>query len=324
MAMSTPRSAQGSSAGSRNVSFAIRVPLTVIESSADSTPPANGPSTESYFRRCAIVFVSPMSLTATMSKSPPRCDVRTQEVPSDAAEAVDAYACLGHVLSLSPCQFAQASPACAGRPPCSRGARTSPPARETTARDASRRSAAISWSSPGRDASSPRSSSSSTARSWPCAARARAHEVRVVGVREPVRRRARRADDRVLVDGERGVAGSGQRERVGDRLRAAGERDRVGAPLSCAEEDVLLRRDANEELGAVELREPHLELGRPRAADRSRRRAALRARTPHGSRVSRRPWRAVASAGGRHGRRCRPRAAPPPCAGLRGRAAGSA
>ena len=36
---------------------------------------------------------------------PATLDVRAQEIAPDAAEAVDAYACLGHVLSLSPCQF---------------------------------------------------------------------------------------------------------------------------------------------------------------------------------------------------------------------------
>jgi hypothetical protein len=37
-----------------------------------STGKSSVPRTESCFRRCAIVFVSPMSFTATSSKSPPR------------------------------------------------------------------------------------------------------------------------------------------------------------------------------------------------------------------------------------------------------------
>ena len=97
---------------------------------------------------------------------------------------------------------------------------------------------------------------------------ARAHEVRVVGVREPVRGCAGRADHRVLVDGEGGVTRSGQGEHVGDRLRSLRERNRVRAPLSRAEDDVFLCSDANEELGPVGLGEADLELGRSRAADR--------------------------------------------------------
>ncbi len=90
----------------------------------------------------------------------------------------------------------------------------------------------------------------------------------MVRVRQPVRGCAGCADNRVLVDGEGGVARSGQSEHVGDRLGALRERDRVRAPLSRAEDDVFLCRDANEELGAVELGEPDLELGRSRTADR--------------------------------------------------------
>ena len=97
---------------------------------------------------------------------------------------------------------------------------------------------------------------------------ARANEVRVVGVRKPVRGGAGRADHRLLVDGQGGVARSGQGEHVGDRLRPVRERHRARAPLSRAEDDVVLRSDPNEELRPVGLRKPHLELGRPRAADR--------------------------------------------------------
>ena len=49
----------------------ISWPSTVIESSPASTGTSRLPSTESCLSRWAIVFVSPMSFAATISKSPP-------------------------------------------------------------------------------------------------------------------------------------------------------------------------------------------------------------------------------------------------------------
>ena len=71
IATSTPSSAQGRSAGSRSERNLISCPPTVIESSPASTGTSRLPRTESCRSRCAIVFVSPMSFAATISKSPP-------------------------------------------------------------------------------------------------------------------------------------------------------------------------------------------------------------------------------------------------------------
>ena len=102
---STPRSPQGSAAGSRSASILISHRLAVIVAVAASTSSPSGPSTESYLSRCAIVFASPRSLAATISKSPPRCMCGAEEVPPDAAEAVDPYAYLRHGLSHSEFRF---------------------------------------------------------------------------------------------------------------------------------------------------------------------------------------------------------------------------
>src|SRR3954447_2786481 len=66
---SAPRSPHGSAAGSRSESTLISRPSTDSEPSRSSTSPGNGPYTESYFRRCASVLESVMSLTATISMS---------------------------------------------------------------------------------------------------------------------------------------------------------------------------------------------------------------------------------------------------------------
>ena len=68
---STPRSPQGSAPGSRSESMRISSPAARSVPSASSTSPSNGPSVESYFRRCAIVFASPRSFSATISRSDP-------------------------------------------------------------------------------------------------------------------------------------------------------------------------------------------------------------------------------------------------------------
>src|SRR5579884_3144566 len=64
---STPRSDQGSAPGSRSASTFSSDPAALITPSPSSTSLPSGPSTESYFRRCAIVAASPRSLIATMS-----------------------------------------------------------------------------------------------------------------------------------------------------------------------------------------------------------------------------------------------------------------
>ena len=73
---STPRSPQGSAAGSRSESsLSSKSPARIVPSPSETSSPS-GPSVESYRSRCAIVFGSPRSFAATISKSPPRfrCD----------------------------------------------------------------------------------------------------------------------------------------------------------------------------------------------------------------------------------------------------------
>ena len=70
---STPRSPHGSAAGSRSASILISKSPALIVPSPPWTSSPSGPSTESYCSRCAIVFASPRSFAATISKSPPRC-----------------------------------------------------------------------------------------------------------------------------------------------------------------------------------------------------------------------------------------------------------
>src|SRR5215210_4770044 len=69
MTTSAPRSLQGSAAGSFSDSTLTSRPSTEIAPSLSATSPGNGPNTESYLSRCASVFESVMSLTATISMS---------------------------------------------------------------------------------------------------------------------------------------------------------------------------------------------------------------------------------------------------------------
>src|SRR5579859_775695 len=66
---STPRSFQGSFSGSLIAETLMVLPFTTSASGLASTVPGKRPCTESYFRRCASVFVSVMSLTPTNSMS---------------------------------------------------------------------------------------------------------------------------------------------------------------------------------------------------------------------------------------------------------------
>ena len=88
-ATSIPRSPHGSAAGSFSFRSFISLPSTRIAPSAASTSASSGPSTESYFRRCAIVVASPRSLTATISTSAPLLAGGAEEVPPDPPEPVD-------------------------------------------------------------------------------------------------------------------------------------------------------------------------------------------------------------------------------------------
>ena len=139
---------------------------------------------------------------------------------------------------------------------------------------------------------------------------ARAHEVRVVRVREPVRARLRRAPPRPA---PRARARRRSRPPRRARPRSASRPSRT-RPRDVPVEDAQLhagpRRDRGEELGALERRRPHLEVRRPRPGQRAaaeQRAAQVRAR---GSTPARRLASAAARAahGGR--RRRRPRGAP--------------
>src|SRR5437867_2143681 len=124
-------------------------------------------------------------------------------------------------------------------------------------------------------------------------------EVGVIGVREPVRLRARGRDDRVLLERERRVARSGKGKRLGDRIGAL----EIGRPETTAlaqmEVDSLLARDPRQKLAAVMVRRPELELPRPRAAHRAaaeQRASHVRAAAaPPPGKALRRPgeWRAT-------------------------------
>ena len=69
MTTSTPKSPQGSLAGSRSAStFTESLPTRKLSPSTETSCP-NLPCTVSCFSRCALVAASPKSLTATTSKS---------------------------------------------------------------------------------------------------------------------------------------------------------------------------------------------------------------------------------------------------------------
>ena len=69
---STPRSRQGSRAGSVSESTLIGLPSTTRASPVKATSPGNVPCTESYLKRWRMVAPSMRSLMATMSRSAPR------------------------------------------------------------------------------------------------------------------------------------------------------------------------------------------------------------------------------------------------------------
>ena len=90
----------------------------------------------------------------------------------------------------------------------------------------------------------------------------------MVGVRDPVRARARLRDDRVLVDRQRRVPRARQGEDVGDRLRALRVGDRVPAPVVDAELHLLLGGDPRQQLRTGTTGGPDLQVRAARPADR--------------------------------------------------------
>jgi hypothetical protein len=91
---------------------------------------------------------------------------------------------------------------------------------------------------------------------------ARADEVRVVGVREPVRTRLRRPDDAALREREDGAGRARGRQQLSDRLRALGVRGRVVAPFLNRHLDALRLSDFGDELSACPMLRPDLQVPR--------------------------------------------------------------
>src|SRR6266536_4520201 len=77
---STPRSAQGSAAGSFSARILIVLPCTEMPSPVTSTSCGSRPSTLSYCSRCAIVRTSPRSFAATISMSWPSASAARQKL----------------------------------------------------------------------------------------------------------------------------------------------------------------------------------------------------------------------------------------------------
>ena len=98
---------------------------------------------------------------------------------------------------------------------------------------------------------------------------ARADEVRVVGIRQPVCPRARRRHDRALFEEQDGPAGAGKRERVRDRFDSLCVRDGVPPAVEDTETHSFLVCDAREEVGALGSCAADLEVGRTRTAERT-------------------------------------------------------
>ena len=99
---------------------------------------------------------------------------------------------------------------------------------------------------------------------------ARAHEIGVVGVREPVGVGARRRKHGLLLEREHEVYGPGRHQDVGDRLGSLGVGGRVRAPLLDVQLAAEARCDPGEEMRPVGLGSADLELRAPRPAERSR------------------------------------------------------
>lgn len=99
---------------------------------------------------------------------------------------------------------------------------------------------------------------------------ARAAEIRVIRVCEPVRAGPGGRDDGPLPEREGGVARAEEGEQVGDRLAPLRVRERVPASLDHAELEPLGRRDTGEVAGPVQVYRAQLEMRGSRAGDRAR------------------------------------------------------
>src|SRR4051812_34791684 len=94
-----------------------------------------------------------------------------------------------------------------------------------------------------------------------------AYEVRMVGVREPVRPRARRGDDASLLEDEDGVARAGSGKDVRDRLGSLGVRDSVSSAVEDGKRRVFTAGNLRDEACAVHGRRTNLQVWRTRPAD---------------------------------------------------------
>ena len=83
----------------------------------------------------------------------------------------------------------------------------------------------------------------------------------MVGVREAVRPRLRGRDDRALAEEERRLLRAEEREQLRDRLVALRVGERVAAALRDAERESVPLGQAGEQLGAVRVVRPQLEVG---------------------------------------------------------------
>src|SRR4051794_16156451 len=100
---STPRSLQGSAAGSRSEKTFSSLPSMIRLFSVCSTVPGKRPRMESYFTSCASVAVSVMSLTATQSMSAPAaCAARKRFLPIRPNPLIPACTAIGSSFRVSP------------------------------------------------------------------------------------------------------------------------------------------------------------------------------------------------------------------------------
>lgn len=96
-----------------------------------------------------------------------------------------------------------------------------------------------------------------------------ADEIRVIGIGKPVCARPRLRDDARLVKGERRGSGTREGEQVGDRLGAFRIREGMAWTLVNSQRDVFARRQLDEEVGALAVRRPDLEMRRTRPRNRA-------------------------------------------------------
>ena len=96
----------------------------------------------------------------------------------------------------------------------------------------------------------------------------RAHEVRVVGIRKPIRTGASRSQDSALLEDEHAASCSGKGEHSFDRIHAFRVRDGVTAAVGDTKVDTFLCRQTRDEVCALRLGAAKLEMGRAWSAER--------------------------------------------------------